>query len=333
MEVTARTWCRVDFAGGTLDIWPLGLLHPGAVTVNLAIDVATEVTLRPSVEENGERLYRLVTGSRLQTTSDLARWMEDPETRLVAHLGSSLNLGPAEIELRSASPRGGGLGASSALAVAFIVAAEAYSGMAATSFDARCRLAHDIEARMMSLPTGRQDHMPALLGGLLEIEHRPGGERIRSLDVDLDALGRSLIVVYSGQSHFSAGNNWRVVRGRLDGEPEAVRNFEQIARTARKVVEAFDAGDLARVGALMSREWSYRRRLAEGISTPRIESILESAINLGAWGGKACGAGGGGCVAILAPPERRDRIASAIAASTEVLSAAPAAGPFELRIE
>ena len=23
--VTARTWCRVDLGGGTLDIWPLGL--------------------------------------------------------------------------------------------------------------------------------------------------------------------------------------------------------------------------------------------------------------------------------------------------------------------
>ena len=35
----ARSWCRVDLAGGTLDIWPLGLLHPGAVTVNLAVDL------------------------------------------------------------------------------------------------------------------------------------------------------------------------------------------------------------------------------------------------------------------------------------------------------
>ena len=36
VEATAPT--RIDLAGGTLDIWPLYLFHPGAVTVNAAID-------------------------------------------------------------------------------------------------------------------------------------------------------------------------------------------------------------------------------------------------------------------------------------------------------
>src|SRR4029079_14649353 len=36
VEATAPT--RIDLAGGTLDIWPLYLFHPGAVTVNCAID-------------------------------------------------------------------------------------------------------------------------------------------------------------------------------------------------------------------------------------------------------------------------------------------------------
>ena len=35
-EATAPT--RIDLAGGTLDIWPVYLFHPGAVTVNVAID-------------------------------------------------------------------------------------------------------------------------------------------------------------------------------------------------------------------------------------------------------------------------------------------------------
>ena len=31
--------CRADLSGGTLDIWPLGMLHPGSITVNAAIPV------------------------------------------------------------------------------------------------------------------------------------------------------------------------------------------------------------------------------------------------------------------------------------------------------
>ena len=46
MLVTAKAWCRVDLAGGTLDIWPLGLFHPQARTVNVAIDLAVTVGLR-----------------------------------------------------------------------------------------------------------------------------------------------------------------------------------------------------------------------------------------------------------------------------------------------
>ena len=37
MRISSKAPTRVDLAGGTLDIWPLYLFHPGAVTVNAAI--------------------------------------------------------------------------------------------------------------------------------------------------------------------------------------------------------------------------------------------------------------------------------------------------------
>ncbi len=186
----------------------------------------------------------------------------------------------------------------------------------------------------MSLPTGIQDHYPALLGGALEIRPLPGGERVRRLDVDLEALAASLVVVYSGQSHFSAGNNWQVVRRRLEGEPETTALFEGIAAAAAELAPALEAGDLPRVGELMSREWSHRRRLAEGISTPVLEALLQAGAAQGAWGGKACGAGGGGCLALLGPPERRGAITAALeGAGGRVLRASPAGRPLEISFD
>ena len=49
IETSAPT--RIDLAGGTLDIWPLYLFHPGAQTVNAAISIrargsALDVDLR-----------------------------------------------------------------------------------------------------------------------------------------------------------------------------------------------------------------------------------------------------------------------------------------------
>jgi D-glycero-alpha-D-manno-heptose-7-phosphate kinase len=300
----------VDLAGGTLDIWPLGLLHPGARTVNVAIDLPVTVLLQPR-----ERTYRVRQGDALVERRTPEELVAEPAAALAGTVLSALDAPPVEVRLHSASPRGGGLGASSAMSVALIAAVQELTGVARSPARDVAALARDLEARLMGLPTGVQDHYPALLGGALEILHRPGDPRVRRLEADLEALGDSLLVVYTGQSHFSAGNNWRVIRRRLEGEPEVVERFGGIAEVAAEMPAALEAGDLARVGELMLREWGYRRHLADGVSTEAIEGLLQRSLALGAWGGKACGAGGGGCVAIVCPPERRERIAEALAAA------------------
>lgn len=324
--VTVRSWCRVDLAGGTLDIWPLGLLHPGARTVNVAIDLAATVRLRRS-----SGAYVVRQGESEVRAGSIEELAANPDGALVAVVADAFGLPPVEVELRSESPRGGGLGGSSALAIALIAAAEEELGLPRSQPHQKVRLARDLEARLMHLPTGIQDHYPGLLGGALEILQAPGGERVRRLEVDLERLGDSLVVVYSGASHFSAGNNWQVVRRRLDGEAEVTGLFRGIAESAAELAPALEAGDLPRVGELMSREWSFRRRLAEGISTPLLESLVERALSLGAWGGKACGAGGGGCLAFLCPPERRSAVAQGLAElGGTVLAARPTGEPLKI---
>ena len=327
--ITARTWCRVDLAGGTLDIWPLGLFHPGARTVNVAIDLAATVRLRRSAGAVGDYVVRQ--GESEVRAGSIAELGASPDGALVAVVADAFGLPPVEVELRSDSPRGGGLGGSSALTVALIAAVEEELGLPRSQPHERVRLARDLEARLMGLPTGIQDHYPGLLGGALEILQVPGGERVRRLEVDLERLGDSLMVVYSGASHFSAGQNWQVVRRRLDGEPEVTELFRGIAGAAAELAPALEAGDLPRVGELMSREWSHRRRLAEGVSTPLLERLIERALSLGAWGGKACGAGGGGCLAFLCPAERRSAVAQGLEElGATVLAAKPTGEPLAI---
>jgi D-glycero-alpha-D-manno-heptose-7-phosphate kinase len=325
--VTARAWCRVDLAGGTLDLWPLGLFHPGARTVNLAIDIAATVRL-----ERHPSAYEVIQEGGTVRAATAAELSCHPDGALAGVVAIALGLPPVRIELASDSPRGGGLGGSSALAVALVAAAEEELDLPRTSPRQRVHLARDLEARLMRLPTGIQDHYPALLGGALEISHEPGGERVRSIGTDLATLGEHLVLVYSGQSHFSAGNNWQVVRRRLDGEAEVIALFDGIAAAAAGMPAALESGDLARAGALMSEEWSFRRRLAPGIATPALDALYAAALDAGAWGGKACGAGGGGCLAFLVPRERRAeverRLSGVAAPEGRVLAARPAAGPL-----
>lgn len=306
--VTARACCRVDLAGGTLDIWPLGLLHRGACTVNVAIDLQAVVRLerRPSgfeVQQGGSTV-------EVETVEDL---IQHAETSLIGVIAEELVLPPVAVHLETGSPRGAGLGGSSALAIALIAAGQELLGLDRDAPERsptwRAHLARDLESRLMGLPTGAQDHYPALLGGALEIVHRPGGEQVRRLTLDLEALAECLLLIYTGISHFSAGQNWQVVRGRLENDPEVRGLLSGIAEVAQELPTVLEAGDFPRAGELVGREWSYRRHLAEGITTVEIDSLLDTAQSLGAWGGKACGAGGGGCVVLLVPPERRELIA------------------------
>jgi D-glycero-alpha-D-manno-heptose-7-phosphate kinase len=316
----------VDLAGGTLDIWPLGLLHAGARTINVAVDLP--VTAELAVRNAG---YSVAQGGELREADTPAGLLEEPGTALVGRVAQAFDLPPFAARLASASPRGGGLGASSAMVVALIAAAEELFGRPRSSPARLAALGRDLEARMMGLPTGRQDHHAALLGGLLEIRHELGGDAIRHLPLDLERLGASLVLAFTGQSHFSAGQNWQIVRRRLDGDAEVVTLLQGIADVATELAAALERDDLPAAGGLLGREWGFRRRLADGVSTQAIEDLLERGRAAGAWGGKACGAGGGGCITLLCPPERHGEVTRALASGGAVpLPARPVSGGLEV---
>lgn len=324
----ARAGCRVDLAGGTLDIWPLGLLHRGSRTVNVTLDLEVAVRIEPRSAG-----YRVDGGAGIAPVEvpDLDALADDRSTGLVAEVLAWLEMPPAEIRIRSASPRGAGLGGSSAVTVALLAAAWRAVGREIPAPLTVAAVARDLEARLMGLPTGMQDHLPALLGGSLEIVQAPGGAQVLPLPVDLGRLGDSLVVVYTGVSHFSAGANWGIVRRRLDGDGEVTGRLQRIAETAVEMATALRAGDFVRSGQLMSQEWEARRGLHSAISTPEVERLLEVGQAAGAWGGKACGAGGGGCVALLAPPGAAARVRAACeAAGGRVLPTRPSSRGLEL---
>src|SRR5262249_62054143 len=45
--IEASAPARIDLAGGTLDLWPLHVLHPGSATINLAVDLRARCRVRP----------------------------------------------------------------------------------------------------------------------------------------------------------------------------------------------------------------------------------------------------------------------------------------------
>ena len=121
-SIVARASCRVDLAGGTLDLWPLYLFHPGAVTVNFALDIMTFCRITPQTGI-GIRLKSLDTGKE-DKFADVAALLKSRNYKhpLAGYLCRFfLNVDDKRgflLETHSDSPAGAGISGSSALMIA-----------------------------------------------------------------------------------------------------------------------------------------------------------------------------------------------------------------------
>lgn len=300
---------RIDLAGGTLDLWPLHVLHPGSSTVNLAIDRFAGCRVRRA--DKGLRVSSRDRGFEKRAES-AAELLADPRTALVGSLLEALEIRePLEIEFWSGVPFGSGLGGSSALAVALLGALENVSPRDLAGVD-RVDFVRDVETRVLGKPAGVQDYYPPLEGGVHVITFRAGRTTSQRIPADADAWERHLTLFDSGVSHSSGMNNWQILRARLEDDRDVTKNLEGVRHAAEAMSEAVRRSDFPRMGEALRKEWQARRRLAPVVSTPLIERAITSAVEGGAWGGKACGAGGGGCVVFLSPPDRTGDVRRAL---------------------
>ena len=323
MIIESKAPTRVDFAGGTLDIWPLYLFHPGAVTVNAAISLYA--SCRIETHAPGDNRVNLVSRDiqREENFASFAALVQAQRYRLplLAEIAKFFRpQGGFTLTTDSEAPTGAGIGGSSAMAVAICAALDRFTGAGKSKVD-WIHISRDAEAIVIKVPTGTQDHYPPAFGGAAAIELPPGGEHRVELRVNLDELERRVMVCYTGKPRQHGINNWEVYKAHIGGKRAVQNSLERISDVAQKMRLAFEKPDWHEAGRLMREEWSFRKGNLPTISTRTIDRVLENARRNGALAGKVCGAGGGGCVVLLIEPDARERVETAIReAGAEVLS-------------
>ncbi len=314
MKVFSRAPLRIDFAGGWSDVPNFADGERGTV-VNAAVAMSVRVEFRlggRKIRLHAEDLGQRVT---LESSRPLVY-----DGRLDLHK-AALNLLPVpggiEILSRSGAPPGSGLGGSGALDVALL------AGLA------RCRceeyepaelaaLAFTLEFGELGLLGGKQDQYAAALGGFLGLEFEAGEVRVRKLAVSQEAareLARHLVLVHTGETHFSSQTHERVWQAYAAGDAGVTDAIRAIRDVASEVGGVLEAGDWHRLAALVDENWRNQRALDTTIAAPAAERIDGAVRTAGAWGLKATGAGAGGCLVILCPPHQRARVTEAARAN------------------
>ncbi len=278
LRIEARAPTRIDLAGGTLDIWPLYLFHPGAVTVNCAFARHASCVVEGAPGASGRVRIESLDTHRQEEFASLGALAGAARYRLplLANLvkfflersGESDGL---TLATNSEAPAGAGIGGSSAMAVAICAALDRFTGGAEDSALRRedwIHISRDIEAIVIRVPTGTQDHYPAAFGGVSAIHLEPGGERREALTCDVDELERRLVLCYTGKPRQSGINNWEVFVRHINGERRVARILAQIADIARQVRAALLRDDWNELGRLV--------RAGVGISQTQPADDLDS---------------------------------------------------------
>lgn len=308
--VTASAPTRIDLAGGTIDIWPISVLVPGAVTVNVAVGLRAHASIEP---RRDDRIIVVSRDRRTRAVRRLPLSLEDLTgplcwlLRLVRAFAPKRGL---SLTVTAEAPAGAGLGGSSALGIAVGAALARTTGERIRG-DALVRRVMNLETAEIGVPTGNQDFLAALHGGLSAYRHTEDGTVRERIDLP-DGLEQRLVVVYTGQPRESGFSNWEMFKRFIEGQRTTVRRMEAIARISSDLAAALREGALDDAGRLIGEEGRLRYRLAPSVATPLIRKVDRAARRAGALGVKVCGAGGGGCMVAFAAVGKSSAVASAM---------------------
>jgi galactokinase len=269
---------------------------------------------------------------------------------------AAVDLGAAPVALdlavTSTVPPGGGLSSSAALSVALVLA-HCTAGGLDPDRRALALAARKVEVAATGVPVGTMDQLASALGvagHALRID-------CRDLTVDAVAIPDDLavLVVHSGIERTLAGSEYAQRRSACEAAARRLglpflrdASIEQVAGDpfARHVVaeitrvDAFVAAlrrdDPVALGRiLLDGHASLRDDF--GVSLPEVDVLVDELVAAGAHGARITGAGFGGCVVAIAPPDEvgaiADRAAERYAAATGrtprsfVVRAAPGAAP------
>ena len=162
---------------------------------------------------------------------------------------------------------------------------------------------------------GIQDQIMAAHGGLQIIEMGPDNlYSVRPLIIPpdyLNMLEQHVLLGFTGVERYSANFATAQVQNIKNGK--SIDFLSEIQGVAKEALGLFmKNANMDEIGKLMDHSWSMKKQLAQVVSNDAINDLYTTAKQSGAFGGKLIGAGGGGFIMFLAPPEKHDAIKQAL---------------------
>ncbi len=311
--VVTRTPLRISFTGGGTDLASFYERSHGAV-LSTAINKYIWVTVKRHSEIFDEPIR--VNYSQTEQVNTLDELRNDIARECLRFLEIEP---PIYISTVGDLPASTGLGGSSSFAVGLLNALHAFRGER-ISASQLAEEASYIEIDVLGQPIGKQDQYAAAFGGLNLFSFRPGGsvtvEPQRVADGVLSKLFDEVMLFWTGHQRDSAG----VLTEQKANTESRLRELVAMRDQSYELQLLLRRDDMApiEVGRLLDRAWQLKRVLASGVTSSEIDDWYARATEAGAFGGKLCGAGGGGFLLFVVDPNCRDSVRGALSDLKEI---------------
>ncbi len=298
--IITRTPLRISFFGGGTDL-PDYYLKYGGEVLSTTIDKYLFLTCR-RMPPFWDYKNRFVYGSRTEVCSRVDE-IDHPsirETLRYMDMGYGIDL-----HYNTDIPARSGIGSSSSFTVGLLNALYGLKGQMASKEHLAKEAIH-IEQQCIREAVGSQDQIAAAYGGLNHILFRTDGEiEVHPLTIKqerIELLNSHLCLVFTGFQRFAKDiEKEKIARIRM--------NIDRLAKIKGYVSQAVSilnsSEDICEFGGLLNDMWNEKKMLSEAVSDERVDVLYRLGMENGALGGKLLGAGGGGFMLFLVPPEKK----------------------------
>lgn len=304
--IITQTPFRVSFFGGGTD-YPEHFRSHGGAVLGTAIDQSAYLQVCPFHSKLFDYSIRIAYSKVEECTSiDDIEHAPFRECMKWCEVTSDV-----EINYSAEMPSYTGLGSSSTFIVGLLNALHAYAGRAVSGQDLAYQ-AIELEREILGDAVGCQDQAFAALGGFNLIEFRDVDDmvvhRVPMTAARREEINAHLLLVYTGLRRRASD----LAKAQI---AKVADNANRLLRMRKMVDEGYEmiAGDtdFVQFGALLHHAWREKRKIDDGIANEQIDALYQRALDAGATGGKLLGAGGGGFMLFVVPPEKRQSVKEA----------------------
>lgn len=301
--IITRAPLRISFVGGGTDLSDFYRHYPGRV-ISVTIDKFTYVTINhiphtKKVIVKYRDMEIVDHPSQLKHTR-VKRALLDLDINRDIEIGSFADIASSV-----------GLGSSSAFSTALLKGLHAFKGRNLNREEiskGACRL----EIELLKEPIGKQDQYAASFGGFNIFQFNPD----ESVNVNPVYLSHNNKIEWQGHLLlFFTGITRSAATILIEQRSNIANNMTVLKKMSDSVFEfekKLMARDYEGLGKMLDETWQRKKSLALNISGDILNQLYDVGIKAGGWGGKILGAGGGGCVLFVAPPERRESVRKSI---------------------